>query len=155
MTSAAPHRGVSLGAGLAALLVAECLVAVAVLALRQPEGVPSEARLKVVTGVGVIILAAAGSGWWLSQASGRLSASRPAVAVAGGLAASLIRLAVPLLLLGWLQTADAMATLPAPLRTFLTETLVTSYLVLLLVDILLHIAGTRRLRPNRPAVSDR
>jgi hypothetical protein len=109
-------------------------------------------RAKAVAAISGLVVTAACGGWWLSQTAHRLSATSPATAVAGGLAASLIRLVVPLTLLGWLQTDWARELLSASLRGFLTETLITSYLFLLLVDILLHAMGSR---PQCPAVYER
>ena len=148
----ARQTGTTLYRGLFGLLLAQVLVAVGILLLRQPGGVPPMLRAKAVAAVGGIVVAAACGGWWLSQAAHRLSATSPATAVAGGLAASLIRLVVPLTLLGWLQTDWAGGLVSAPLQGFLTETLIASYLVLLLVDILLHIAASRQ---GRPVVSSR
>jgi hypothetical protein len=68
------------------------------------------------------------------------------------LAASLIRLVVPLTVLGWLQTDLSGELVSASLQRFLTETLITSYLVLLLVDILLNITASRQ---GCPDVSNR
>jgi hypothetical protein len=143
--------GVKLYRGLAGLLLAQCLVAAGFLLLRQPAGIPPALRVKAVGFIGGIVATAACSCWWLSQAAGRLSATRPALAVAGGLAASLVRLAAPLVLLGWLQSDRAADLLTAPLRGLLTEMLITSYLVLLLIDILLHIAGRSQSHPERPS----
>lgn len=136
--------------GLFGLIVSQILVAVGILLLRQPGGVPPTLRAKAVAAISGIVVTAACCGWWLSWATNRLSATSPATAVAGGLAASLIRLAVPLTLLGWLQTDLAGELLPAQLPGFLTETLITSYLVLLLVDILLHIAVGRQVASDLP-----
>jgi hypothetical protein len=138
--------------GLFGLLFAQVLVAVGILLLRQPGGVPPMLRAKAVAAISGLVVTAACGGWWLSQTAHRLSATSPATAVAGGLAASLIRLVVPLTLLGWLQTDWARELLSASLRGFLTETLITSYLFLLLVDILLHAMGSR---PQCPAVYER
>ena len=133
--------------GLAGLLLAQCLVAAGFLLLKAPAGIPPASRLKAVAAISGVVAAAACGGWWLSQAARRLSATRPALAVAGGLAASLVRLAAPLILLGWLQSGGAEHALTVPLQGLLTEMLVTSYLVLLLVDILLHIVGGRQHPP--------
>ncbi len=134
--------------GLFGLLFAQVLVAVGILLLRQPGGVPPMLRAKSVAAISGIVVTTACGGWWLSQATRRLSATSPATAVAGGLAASLIRLVVPLTMLGWLQTDRAGELVSASLQRFLTETLITSYLVLLLVDILLHIVASRQGCPD-------
>lgn len=144
------QHGVTLFRGLTGLLLAQCLVAAGFLLVKAPAGIPPATRLKAVAAMSGMVAAAACGGWCLSQASHRLSASQPALAVAGGLAASLMRLAAPLILLGWLQSGGAADVLAAPLRQLLTETLITSYLVLLLVDILLHIAGRHHRRPGVP-----
>jgi hypothetical protein len=152
MTSSGGRKdGMSLCRGLASLLLAQALVAAGLLLAHQPAGVPPALRAKAVAVIGGILAAAACGSWWLSHTTHRQSATRPAAAVAGGLAASLIRLAVPLTLLGWLQTDRAGELVSAPLQRFMTETLVTSYLVLLLVDILLHIAGRREHLPEVPS----
>ena len=140
--------------GYAGLLLAQCLVAAGFLLFRQPAGIPPLARAKAVAFVGGVICMAACLGWWLSQVSYRHSSTRPATAVAGGLAASLIRLAVPLGLLGWLQTDMAAKLLSKPLLGFLAETLVTSYLFLLFVDILLLALRCRQRHPAFLSVSD-
>ena len=141
-----PHA-VTLFRGLAGLLLAQCLVAAGFLLLKAPAGIPPASRLKAVAAISGVVAAAACGGWWLSQSAGRLSATRPALAVAGGLAASLVRLAAPLILLGWLQSGGAEHALTVPLQGLLTEMLVTSYLVLLLVDILLHVVSGRQHPP--------
>ena len=133
--------------GLAGLLLAQCLVAAGFLLLKAPAGIPPASRLKAVAAISGVVAAAACGGWWLSQSARRLSATRPALAVAGGLAASLVRLAAPLILLGWLQSGGAEHALTVPLQGLLTEMLVTSYLVLLLVDILLHVVSGRQHPP--------
>lgn len=150
MTARRPHA--TLYRGLFSLLISQILVAAGILLLRQPGGVPPALRTKAVAAISGIVVTAACCGWWLSWATNRLAATSPATAVAGGLAASLIRLAVPLTLLGWLQTDLAGELLSVQLQGFLTETLITSYLVLLLVDILLHIAGGRQVHSD---LSDR
>ena len=138
---------VTLFRGLAGLLLAQCLVAAGFLLLKAPAGIPPASRLKAVAAISGVVAAAACGGWWLSQSARRLSATRPALAVAGGLAASLVRLAAPLILLGWLQSGGAEHALTVPLQGLLTEMLVTSYLVLLLVDILLHVVSGRQHPP--------
>lgn len=145
MTQGQPN--VTLFRGLAGLLLAQCLVAAGFLLLKAPAGIPPASRLKAVAAISGVVAAAACGGWWLSQSARRLSATRPALAVTGGLAASLVRLAAPLILLGWLQSGGAEHALTVPLQGLLTEMLVTSYLVLLLVDILLHVVSGRQHPP--------
>lgn len=148
----ARRTGTTLYRGLFGLLLAQVLVAVGILLLRQPGGVPPMLRAKAVAAISGLVVTAACGGWWLSQTAHRLSATSPATAVAGGLAASLIRLVVPLTVLGWLQTDLSGELVSASLQRFLTETLITSYLVLLLVDILLNITASRQ---GCPDVSNR
>ena len=128
------------------VLVATQAVVSAVFYTRTLPGIDETLRAKTIATVSGITLSAASLGWLLTCSVGRQAASRPALAVAGGLAASLLRLAVPLTALGWLQLEGGGGRLDRPLQNFIAETIVASYLSLLLVDILLHISS----RSQRP-----
>ena len=71
----------------------------------------------------------------------RVATRQPGLIIAGALAANLIRLIVPLLALAFLQSSAAEAYWGETFQNYAGETLVASYLVLLLLDILLHIVG--------------
>ncbi len=131
--------------GLLALVATQAMVA-AVLCTRTLPEIDESLRAKTVAAVSGITLTAASLGWLLTCSVSRQAASRPALAVAGGLAASLLRLAVPLAALGWLQLEGGGGHPEQPLRNFIAETIVASYLSLLLVDILLHTSS----RSHRP-----
>ncbi len=148
------HHGRRLGFGLVCLLAAEFLVVAGCWACCRPDDVPPATVGKTIVGIGLFSLGTAAAGWWLTCRSSLSAATRPAVAVAGGLAASLVRLLPPLALLGWLQQGAGEDQFPPPLRAVAGGTLVASYLVLLLVAILLQLvddrSGGRGRPPERP-----
>jgi len=142
-----PQTRIPLWAGCIAFFLAQTLVA-ASMVMRGDPSLETALRAKTVAVVSGITLGAAVSAWILSGLAGREAVARPALAVAGGLAASLLRLTVPLMALAWLQFEDAVSKLPLPQREFMAETIVVSYLVLLFVDILLNTLN-RRPQHNR------
>ena len=123
------------------LLAAGQTVIAAVMISRNIPDLDSEFRAKAVATVSAIALSGAFLGWYITCRTQKLASCQPALGVAGALVANLIRLIVPLLALAFLQTSAAEAYLGGTLQKFVRETLVASYLVLLLLDILLHIGG--------------
>ena len=100
-----------------------------------------EYRIVAVGIVSLIVLSGGYFSWYLTCWSKTVASTQPALGVAGALAANLIRLGMPLFMIIFLQTSPGEELLGRGLKIFLQETLVASYLVLLLLDILLHIAG--------------
>jgi len=147
MNPAPQQARISLWLGVLAFLAAQTLVAAGLVMQSDPSLEPG-LRAKTVAAVSGITLGSAVSAWILTGLAGREAVARPALAVAGGLAASLLRLTVPLMALAWLQFEDAVSKLPLPQREFMAETIVVSYLVLLFVDILLNTLN-RRPQHNR------
>ena len=70
-----------------------------------------------------------------------MASTQPALGVAAALAANFTRLVMPLFALVFLQISSGEGLFGMHLKNFIEETLVASYLVLLLLDILLHMAG--------------
>lgn len=124
-------------AGILSFLAAQLVVA-AGMSFRSELGVDGNFRAKTIAMVSGIALAASVTAWIITRLANRETVSRPALAVTGGLAASLLRLTVPLLVLAWLQLEETGNTLVPSQRRFMAETIVVSYLVLLFVDIVLN-----------------
>ena len=131
-----PSR-IPLWAGVLAFFAAQVLVAVG-MTTRGDRAMGPYPRAKTIALMSGITLGAAVTAYILAQFASRKAARRPALAVAGGLAASLLRLTVPLSVLAWLQLEEPANGLPPSQRQFMAETIVVSYLVLLFVDILLN-----------------
>ena len=108
---------------------------------RNIPNLESEIRAKAVAVVSAITLSGAFLAWYITCRTKKVASQQPALGIAGALAANLIRLIVPLLALAFLQTSAAGAYWGGQLQNFVGETLVASYLVLLLLDILLHVVG--------------
>lgn len=126
--TASPHsarRRWTIGGGLTLGAVA---VGVALLALAAGDGSPSWRR--AVAFSGVVCGSAALTGW----GAARWPHSTPAMTVAGGLAAVVLRIMPPLAALGWLTTAGGDLRAAGADRL-----LVVFYLALLASDIALHI----------------
>ena len=123
--------------GFVLLAAGQTLIA-AVMISRNIPNLDSEFRAKAVAIVSAIALSGAFLSWSITCRTQKLASRQPALGIAG---ANLLRLIVPLLALAFLQTSAAEAYLGGPLQKFVRETLVASYLVLLLLDILLHIGG--------------
>ena len=126
--------------GFVLLAAGQTLIAAVMISRNIPK-LDSEFRLKAVAIVSAIALSGAFLGWSITCRTQKLASRQPALGIAGALVANLLRLIVPLLALAYLQTSAAEAYLGGPLQKFVRETLVASYLVLLLLDILLHIGG--------------
>lgn len=126
-----------MGAGILSFLAAQLVVA-AGMSFRGELGTDGNFRAKTIAMVSGIALAASVTAWIITRLANRETVGRPALAVAGGLAASLLRLTVPLLVLAWLQLEETGNTLFPSQRRFMAETIVVSYLVLLFVDIVLN-----------------
>lgn len=126
--------------GFAVLSVGQILIA-AVMISRNVPNPDSELRVKAVAAVSAITLSGAFLAWYVACRSKKVASHQPALGITGALAANLIRLIVPLLALAYLQTSAVEVHWSEPLQIFVRETLVASYLVLLLLDILLHVAG--------------
>ena len=142
MNSAPQHPRISLWLGVLAFLAAQTLVAAGLVMQSDPSLEPG-LRAKTVAAVSGITLGAAVTAWILTQLANREAVTRPALAIAGGLAASLMRLTIPLLAVAWLQLEEARNSLSLSQREFIAETIVVSYLALLFVDILLNTLNGR------------
>lgn len=130
----------SVAFGFAVLSAGQVLLA-AVMISRNIPNLDAELRAKTVAVVSAITLSGAFSAWYVTCRTKKVVPHQPALGIAGALTANLIRLTVPLLALGFLQISAAEVHWSGPLKNFITETLIASYLVLLLLDILLHVVG--------------
>ena len=108
---------------------------------RNIPNLDSELRAKAVAVVSAITLSGAFLAWYITCPTEKVTSRQPGLKIASALAANLIRLIVPLLALAFLQGSAAEAYWGENFQNFAGETLVASYLVLLLLDILLHIVG--------------
>jgi hypothetical protein len=126
--------------GFAALSVGQVFIAAVMISGNIPN-LDSELRAKAVAAVSAITLSGAFLAWYVACRTKKVASHQPALGITGALAANLIRLIVPLLALAYFQTSAAEVHWNGPLQIFVRETLVASYLVLLLLDILLHVAG--------------
>ncbi|MEN9666835.1 MAG: hypothetical protein RLZZ326_3198 [Planctomycetota bacterium] len=131
------------------LLAVLVLLAAAAIAHGGPTRLGGPAWLRAVAVVaGVCSLSSLG-GWFVA----RLGAGGAALAVSGSLGGIVLRLVLPLLLLGWLSVDPATAPGAVSLREAgAGGLLVVFYLTLLATDILLHIMwgpkGPLRPRPG-------
>ena len=130
----------SVAFGFAVLSAGQVLLA-AVMIFRNIPNLDAELRAKIVVVVSAITLSGAFSAWYVTCRTKKVAPHQPALGIAGALTANLMRLTVPLLALGFLQISAAEVHWSGPLKNFITETLIASYLVLLLLDILLHVVG--------------
>ena len=130
----------SVAFGFAVLTAGQVLIA-AVMISRTIPNLDAELRAKTVAVVSAITLSGAFLAWYVTCRTKKVASHQPALGIAGALTANLIRLIVPLLALGFFQTSAAEVHWSGPLQNFVRETLVASYLVLLLLDILLHVVG--------------
>jgi hypothetical protein len=126
--------------GFAVLSVGQVFIAAVMISGNIPN-LGSELRVKAVAVVSAITLSGAFLAWYVTCWTKKLASHQPALGITGALAANLIRLIVPLLALAYFQTSAAEVHWSGALQIFVRETLVASYLVLLLLDILLHVAG--------------
>jgi len=112
----------SVGFGFAVLSVGQALTA-AVMISRNMPNVDAEIRVKAVVLVSAITLSGAFFAWYITSSTKKSASRQPGA---------------PLLALVFLQSDSTEVYLSKPLQNFIRETLLTSYLVLLLLDILLH-----------------
>ncbi len=126
--------------GFAILSAGQILIA-AVMISRNIPNLDAELRAKTVAVVSAITLSGAFLAWYVTCRTKKVASHQPALGIAGAITANLMRLIVPLLALGFFQISAAEVHWSEPLQNFARETLVTSYLVLLLLDILLHVVG--------------
>ena len=126
--------------GFVVLAAGQALTATVMISRNIPN-LDSELRVKAVSVVSAITLSGAFLAWYITCPTKRVASRQPGLSIAGALAANLIRLIVPLLALAFLQSSAAEAYWGETFQNFAGETLVASYLVLLLLDILLHIVG--------------
>lgn len=117
--------------GCGAILVAQAAAVGLVLALSERSGarLSAVALAALITGIGGL------AGWLVARISRR---SSPAMAAAGGLAATALRLLPPMVALAWVN-----ATRSPMAEAGLGGLLVGFYLSMLLVAIFLHILETR------------
>ena len=126
--------------GFVVLAAGQALTATVMISRNIPN-LDSELRAKAVSVVSAITLSGAFLAWYITCPTKRVASRQPGLSIAGALAANLIRLIAPLLALAFLQSSAAEAYWGETFQNFAGETLVASYLVLLLLDILLHIVG--------------
>ena len=126
--------------GFVVLAAGQALTATVMISRNIPN-LDSELRAKAVSVVSAITLSGAFLAWYITCPTKRVASRQPGLSIAGALAANLIRLIVPLLALGFLLSSAAEAYWGETFQNFARETLVASYLVLLLLDIPLHIVG--------------
>ena len=126
--------------GFFVLAAGQALTATVMISRNIPN-LDSELRAKAVSVVSAITLSGAFLAWYITCPTKRVASRQPGLSIAGALAANLIRLILPLLALAFLQSSAAEAYWGETFQNFAGETLVASYLVLLLLDILLHIVG--------------
>ena len=124
--------------GFAVLLAGQALTAT-VLISRNIPNVDAEIRVKAVVLVSAIALVGAFFAWYITSSTKKSASRQPGSRISRALAANFIRLIMPLLALVFLQSDSTEVYLSKPLQNFIRETLLTSYLVLLLLDILLHV----------------
>ncbi len=126
--------------GFAVLSVGQVFIAAVMISGNIPN-LDSELRVKAVAVVSAITLSGAFLAWYVTCWTKKVASHQPGLGITGALAANLIRLIVPLLALAYFQTSAAEVHWSGALQIFVRETLVASYLVLLLLDILLHVVG--------------
>ena len=126
--------------GFVVLAAGQALTATVMISRNIPN-LDSELRAKAVAVVSAITLSGAFLAWYITCPTEKVTSRQPGLRIASALAANLIRLIVPLLALAFLQSSAAEAYWGENFQNFAGETLVASYLVLLLLDILLHIVG--------------
>ena len=126
--------------GFVVLAAGQALTATVMISRNIPN-LDSEIRAKAVAVVSAISLSGAFLAWYITCPTKKFASRQPGLSIASALAANLIRLIVPLLALAFLQSSAAEAYWGETFQNFAGETLVASYLVLLLLDILLHIVG--------------
>ena len=126
--------------GFVVLAAGQALTATVMISRNIPN-LDSELRAKAVAVVSAITLSGAFLAWYITCPTEKVTSRQPGLRIASALAANLIRLIVPLLALAFLQSSAAEAYWGENFQNFTGETLVASYLVLLLLDILLHIVG--------------
>ena len=124
--------------GFAVLLAGQALSAT-VMITRNIPNVDTKIRAEAVVLVSAITLTGALSAWYITSSTKKSASHQPGTRVSRALAANFIRLVIPLLVLMFLQFNSTEVYSSKPLQNFIRETLLTSYLVLLLLDILLHI----------------
>ena len=122
--------------GFFVLATGQALTATVMISRNIPN-LDSELRAKAVAVVSAITLSGAFLAWYITCPTKRVASRQPGLSIAGALAANLIRL----IALAFLQSSAAEAYGGETFQNFAGETLVASYLVLLLLDILLHIVG--------------
>ena len=123
--------------GFAVLLAGQALSAT-VMITRNIPNVDIKIRAEAVVLVSAITLTGALSAWYITSSTKKSASHQPGTRVSRALAANFIRLVIPLLVLMFLQFNSTEVYSSKPLQNFIRETLLTSYLVLLLLDILLH-----------------
>jgi len=126
--------------GFVVLAAGQALTATVMISRNIPN-LDSELRAKAVSVVSAITLSGAFLAWYITCPTKKVASRQPGLSIASALAANLIRLILPLLALAFLQSSAAEAYWGETFQNFAGETLVASYLVLLLLDILLHIVG--------------
>ena len=129
--------------GFAVLSVGQALTATVMISRNVPN-VDAEIRVKSVVLVSAITLSGAFFAWHITSSTKKSASRQPGSRISRALAANFIRLIMPLLALVFLQFESTGVYSSKPLQNFIRETLLTSYLVLLLLDILLHITVTGR-----------
>ena len=130
----------SLVVGLIVLTLGQIITAGTIL-LRSAPSLSLEYRSAAVGIVSVISLSGGCFAWYITCWSKKMASTQPALGIAAALAANFTRLALPLFVLAFLQISTGKGLFGVALKNFIEETLVASYLVLLLLDILLHISG--------------
>ena len=140
MPTSCTSRRKSIIIGLIVLTLGQITTAGAML-WRNAPSLSLESRVVTVGIVSVIALSGGFFSWYLTCWSKTMASTQPALGVAAALAANFTRLIMPLFAIVFLQMFTGEGLLGIPLKNFIEETLVASYLVLLLLDILLHMAG--------------
>ena len=108
--------------------------------------------------VGIVSLISLSGGyfsWYITCWSKTMASTQPALGIAAALAANFTRLVMPLIVLVFLQISSRKGLLEMALKNLVEETLVASYLVLLLLDILLHMAGYGKTTYNPHSLDDK
>ncbi len=143
----------SLVVGLIVLTLGQTITA-GVMLWRNTPSLNPEYRAAAVGIVSLISLSGAYISWFITCWSKTMASTQPALGVAAALAANFTRLVMPLFVLVFLQISSGKGLLEMALKNLIEETLVASYLVLLLLDILLHMAGYGKSIHNPHSLDD-
>ena len=144
----------SLVVGLIVLTLGQTITA-GVMLWRNAPSVSPECRAAAVGIVSLIALSGGYFSWYITCWSKTMASTQPALGIAAALAANFTRLVMPLFVLVFLQISSEKGLLEMALKNLIEETLVASYLVLLLLDILLHMAGYGKSTHNPHSLDDK